>query len=202
MPPGFVGIVPADFLGSPEFIVDAIEAQQAGGGISPLFVNSSRQGGARFDITVEGLALNLFANTGFGAEVLPGDEVLVSGISLTFTDSLGNITGVFSPEIVAIVDPLTGIVSQHRVDLSFSIRGATAEALIVPPYTVATLTVGGVVVANATFFGDSSIANAFGVAVTLVYRSRGINVNIATTSFVGADFIMVEPPDCFIHVNY
>ncbi|HIG70251.1 MAG TPA: hypothetical protein EYQ46_09535 [Myxococcales bacterium] len=193
LPPGFVGIVPADFLGSPEFIVDAIEAQQAGGGISPLFVNSSRQGGARFDITVEGLALNLFANTGFGAEVLPGDEVLVSGISLTFTDSLGNITGVFSPEIVAIVDPLTGIVSQHRVDLLFSIRGATAEALIVPPYTVATLTVGGVVVANATFFGDSSIANAVGVAVTLVNRSPRINVNIATTSFIGPDFLIVEP---------
>ena len=192
LPPGFVGIVPADFTGNPAFILDAIEAQQAAG-LTPLFENNSRPGGARFDITITNLGLNLFANTGFGAVVLPGDEVLVSGVSLTFRDSLGNITGVFSPEIVAIVDPLTGIVSQNRVDLLFSIRGATAESLIVPPFTVATLTVGGIEVANATFYGDSSIENATGVAITLVNRSPRINANIATTSFIGPDFSIVEP---------
>ena len=192
LPPGFVGIVPADFTGNPAFILDAIEAQQAAG-LTPLFENNSRPGGARFDITITNLGLNLFANTGFGAVVLPGDKALVSGVSLTFRDSLGNITGVFSPEIVAIVDPLTGIVSQNRVDLLFSIRGATAESLIVPPFTVATLTVGGVEVANATFYGDSSIENATGVAITLVNRSPRINANIATTSFIGPDFSIVEP---------
>ena len=192
LPPGFVGLVPADFTGNPAFILDAIEAQQAEG-TTPLFENNSRPGGARFDITITNLGLNLFANTGFGAVVLPGDEVLVSGVSLTFRDSLGNITGVFSPEIVAIVDPLTGIVSQNRVDLSFSIRGATAESLIVAPYTVATLTVGGIEVANATFYGDSSIENATGVAITLVNGSPRINANIATTSFIGPDFSIVEP---------
>ena len=192
LPPGFVGIVPADFTGNPAFILDAIEAQQAAG-LTPLFENNSRPGGARFDITITNLGLNLFANTGFGAVVLPGDKALVSGVSLTFRDSLGNITGVFSPEIVAIVDPLTGIVSQNRVDLLFSIRGATAESLIVPPFTVATLTVGGIEVANATFYGDSSIENATGVAITLVNRSPRINANIATTSFIGPDFSIVEP---------
>jgi hypothetical protein len=192
LPPGFVGLVPADFTGNPAFILDAIEAQQAEG-LTPLFENNSRPGGARFDITITNLGLNLFANTGFGAEVVGEDEILVSGISLTFRDSMGNITGVFSPEIVAITDELTGIVSQNRVDLSFSIRGATAESVIVPPFTVATLTVGGIEVANATFYGDSSIENATGVAITLVNGSPRINANIATTSFIGADFSIVEP---------
>jgi hypothetical protein len=193
LPPGFVGLVPAEFQGNPAFIVEAIQEQQEEG-ITPLFENNSRQGRTRFDITVANLGLNLFANTGFGAEVVGEDEILVSGISLTFRDSVGNITGVFSPEIVAITDELTGIVSQHRVDLSFSIRGATAEALIVGPYTVATLTVGGTEVANATFYGDSSIENGVGVVITLVNSSPRLNLStIPVTSFAGNPGTFVEP---------
>ena len=192
LPPGFVGLVPAEFTGQTQFIVDAIEEQEEAG-ITPLFENNSREGRPRFDITIEDLGLNLFANTGFGEEVLAGDEILVSGVSLTFRDSNGNITGVFSPEIVAIVDEVTGLVVQNRVNLSFSIRGETAEGLIVAPFTVATLTVGETVLANATFYGDSSIASAVGVAVTLVNNSPQTNANTATTSFNGPNHLLVEP---------
>jgi hypothetical protein len=77
LPPGFVGLIPADFTGTPAFIVDAIEEQQ-GDALIPLFENNSRQGRTRFDITIANLGLNLFANTGFGAEVVGEDEILVS----------------------------------------------------------------------------------------------------------------------------
>ena len=190
VPPGLGGVVPAPFGGTPQDIANAIAAQD--GLITPVFENASRAGAARFDVTVTDLALNLFSNTGFGAEILASDEVLTSGILLTFTDSEGNVTGTFTPEIAAIEDPITGLVSQDRVDLLFSIRGADVTGLVVPPYTIASLTVDGVEVANATYFGDSSVFDATGVAVTLANQSPVIG-GAPTADFIGTGLALVEP---------
>jgi Ca2+-binding RTX toxin-like protein len=194
IPPGLLGIIPADFLGTPDDIIDAIAAQDPVV-INPLFENASRIGGPRFDITIQNVPLSLFANTGFGAQVQAFDEVLIGSIVLTFRDSEGNITGMFIPEIIAVVDELTGIVSQEFVDVSFSIRGAAVLGLVVPPFSIATLTVNGIEVANATFFGDSSVLFGTGVAITLVNQSPPINVAAGAPSadFVGTQFSLVEP---------
>jgi len=190
VPPGLEGIIPATFGGTPQDIANAITAQDQE--LSPVFANASRAGRPRFDVTIANLDLSLFTNTGFGAEVLGGDEILTSGFALTFTDSEGNVTGTFTPEIAAITDPITGLVDQSRVDLLFSIRGADVAGLVMPPYTVASLTVNGVVVANATFFGDSSVSDATGVAVTLLNQSPVIG-GAATATFVGTGLALVEP---------
>ena len=191
--PGILGIIPADFLGAPNDIIDAIAAQDPLA--NPVFTNASGVGGPRFDITIEDVPLSLFANTGFGAEIQAFDEVLTGGFLLTFRDSEGNVTGRFVPEITAIVDPLTGIVSQDLVSVMFSIRGADVLGLVIPPLSIATLTVNGIEVANATFFGDSSVLFATGVAVTLVNESPPLNVAVGapTASFVGTQFSLVEP---------
>jgi len=165
IPAGLLGIVPATFTGDATVIAAAIAD-----GAGPLFANASRAGGARFDVFIERVSLDLFANTGFGAEVLAADEVLIDSLLLTFTDSLGNELGVFTPEITAIVDPLTGEVDQGNVDISFSIRFGDVLGLVVPPFSIASLTVDGVEVANATFVGDSDLA-AEDVAIVLVNQS-------------------------------
>jgi len=193
VPPGLLGIIPADFLGTPDDIVDAIAVQDPL--LNPLFTNASTVGGPRFDITIEDVPLSMFANTGFGGTVQAFDEILTGGFLLTFTDSEGNITGRFVPEIIAIVDPLTGLVSQDRVNVSFSIRGADVIGLVVPPFSIATLTVNGTEVANATYFGDSSALFGTGVAITLVNQSPPLNVAAGAPSanFVGTQFSLVEP---------
>ncbi|MDE0885431.1 MAG: thrombospondin type 3 repeat-containing protein [Myxococcota bacterium] len=190
VPPGLGGIIPATFLGGPQDIANAIAAQDQL--LSPLFENASRTGRPRLDVTITNIALDLFSNTGFGAEVLGGDEVLTSGFLLTFTDSEGNVTGTFAPEIVAITDIVTGLVDQDQVDLLFSIRGADVSGLVVPPYSVATLTVDGTVVANATLFGDSSLFDATGVAITLPNQSPIIG-GAPSATFVGNAASIVEP---------
>ena len=193
VPPGLGGIVPADFLGTPSDVLTALAAQDTL--ISPVFANASRIGGPRFDVTIEGVPLSLFANTGFGAELLAPDEVLTGGFLLTFTDSEGNVTGMFQAEIVAITDPITGVVNQDLVDVLFSIRGDDVAGLVADPFSIASLTVNGTEVGNATFFGNSSIADATGVAVVLVNQSPAIanGVAVSTASFVGTAMALVEP---------
>jgi len=193
VPEGLLGLIPANFLGTPGAIVDAIAAQDTM--LSPVFENASRIGRPRFDVTIAGVPLSLFANTGFGAVVGAEDEVLTTGFQLTFTDSNGVVTGTFAPEIVAITDPLTSAVDQDLVDVLFSIRGDDVNGLVVSPFSIVSLTVNGIEVANATFFGDSTLVSATGVAVTLVDQSPTINAGAVAPSadFVGTQFSLVEP---------
>ncbi len=193
IPEELLGLIPANFLGTPGDVVTALAAQDTL--INPVYANASRAGGPRFDVSIANVPLSLFANTGFGAEILGGDEVLTTGFLLTFTDSEGNVTGVFQAEIVAITDLLTGLVDQNFVDVLFSIRGADVAGLVGSPFSIASLTVNGTEVANATFFGDSSVADAAGVAVVLVNQSPAIvgGVAVSTASFVGTAMALVEP---------
>ncbi len=193
VPGELLGLIPASYLGTPGDVLDALGAQDTL--INPVYENASRAGGPRFDVSIANVPLSLFANTGFGAEILGGDEVLTGGFLLTFTDSDGNVTGVFQAEIVAITDLLTGLVDQNFVDVLFSIRGADVAGLVGSPFSIASLTVNGTEVANATFFGDSSVADATGVAVVLVNQSPAIanGVAVSTASFVGTAMALVEP---------
>ena len=94
-------------------------------------VNASRPGLARFDVTIPNLDLDLFANTGFGLVVGPEDEILIDRVSLMFVDSATQaVAGVFLPEIVSIVDPVSLAVDQGAVNVLFSIRGADVAPLV------------------------------------------------------------------------
>jgi len=199
-PPGeFLDIIiPANFLGAPDDISAAIDA--ADSIEAPLFANLSRDGLARFDITIPNVPLSLFENTGFPTPITGGDEVAVAAndIVLTFADAAGNVTGTFTPEIVAITNA-DGTVSQTAVNVLFSIRGADVAGLVVPPYAIATLTVGGVEVANATFFGDSSMLDATNVAVSLVNQSPVIpDPGEQVAAFVGTALSL---PESFTFTN-
>jgi len=171
-PANLIGILPASFVGDA-----AAFAADFRDGVA--FLNDSRPGDPRISVTIPGVPLDLFENTGFGnvpggGDIIePGDVISVGNFALTFTDSDGNVTGEIGAQIAAIanVDALgfpDGTARQDAVDLIFFIRGEPVLPLIVPPATTASVSVDGVEVANATFVGDSSVNTAVGVVIELV----------------------------------
>ena len=134
--------------------------------------NGSRVGLPRLDVTITAVDLALFSGTetifpaGFGA----GAEELVNNMTLTFvTDGRGGATtGTFAPEIVAIADPVTGVVDPLNVNILWSIRGDAVTPLVNGP-TTATISVGGVALATTIVLaGDSSVNDAIDVTITVV----------------------------------
>ena len=102
----------------------------------------------------------------FGAEA----GQLVNNISLIFVNNATFIpTGSFISEIVARVDPVTGVVDPLTVDISWSIRGDDVTPLVSGP-TTATILVGGVdpLATTIVLNGDSSLNDAIDVTIAVV----------------------------------
>jgi hypothetical protein len=144
----------------------------------PIFENVGRDGLARFDFTIPDVPLALFENTGFGPTILVSDEILSDRISLMFSRTMNQVTGLILPEAVAIQNPITLEVSQTHVDIMWSIRGVDVEPLVVGATTVSVLLDGDPVPgATMTLSGDSR----FGDAASVVQIT-----GLATTQAAGA----------------
>ena len=139
-------------------------------GDTVTFENLSRAGRARFDVTVPGVALDLFANTGFPDPITAGSEIAVDSFELAFEGVpaaiLGTVNGLFSGTIVAIQDEVTLEVDPGAVNVVFSLRDDVVTPLV-RGLTRVVLRVNGTEVASDLFFGDSSLDDATGVSLML-----------------------------------
>jgi hypothetical protein len=144
------------------------------GGFRPIVENASTPGTARLDIVIPAVPLTLFNNTasvfssGFGSAA----AVDVESIKLTFvTQGNSAVTGTFSPQIVAITDPVTLAVDPLNVNIVWSIRGADVTPLVDGP-TIVPFTIDSCgLFATAELDGDSSIDDAQDVVFTAVNGS-------------------------------
>jgi len=140
----------------------------------PLVANTSTPGLPQLDIIIPAVPLALFDNTvavfspGFGGAV----EQLVGNISFTFlTQATFLVTGTFSPQIVAITDPVTLAVDPFNVNIQWSIRGADVTPLV-NGLTTATFTLNGCgMFATSELNGDSSVGDAQDVVFVTVNGS-------------------------------
>ena len=193
-PVGLAIPVPAPFVGAPADIAGALAAQRAELAPVPFVENVSHLGTQRFGFAVTNVPLSLLNNTGFG-DVLTGVEAVeVSGIALTFRDSNGLETASLLPTAGAAFDPLTGLVKQDVVDLSWDIRDAQVLQALRPPYTTVSLTVNGVEVANATLFGDPNVDWGAGIVVALEDQSPPVDPQEVLAEFKGSSLSFVEAP--------
>jgi hypothetical protein len=148
------------------------------------FMNGSRPDLPRLDFRLLDLELALFVNNRFGNPVTEGDEILVDRIALMFTNPLAQVVGVFLPEIVAITDPISGIVDQVFVDLLWSIRGDDVLPLVVG-LTQVTVTLDGIPVQTIQLDGNSRVDDAQGVAEVVGAASLQAANLLATAMIVG-----------------
>ena len=139
---------------------------------TPQVGNASRPGLARFDILIPSVPLSSF--DGAESQFSPGfdedAEIEVSNLELTFVSQTDlSVTGMFTPEIVAIVDEATGAVDPDNVDIYWSIRGA-AVAPLVPGLAMVSFRLDGCedAIATAQLEGDSSVADGQDVEFTTV----------------------------------
>ena len=137
------------------------------------FFNESRVGEARFGFSIGGVPLDLFLNHGFNTPILEGDVSLVDRIALYFFNEMGSAIGIFVPEIVAEIDPLTGLVSEDTVSVSWSMRGEEVLPLV-PGVSIVSLVVDGEAIESIVLTGNSMQNDALGV---LEIPARLTNVN-------------------------
>jgi hypothetical protein len=129
------------------------------------------------------VSLALFDNT---AEFPPGfagaAEQLVSNIHLTFvTEANITVTGTFSPEIVAITDPVTLEVDEDNVDILWSIRGPDVAPLVNGLTTVTFSLDGCGSFATARLDGDSSVNSAIDVEFITVNGSLPLDLLLVSS---------------------
>jgi len=183
-----------------EFAVSDIRVRDLEG-LSVSFSNNSKAGTPRFDVVITDVPINLFTipavfavgeTNGCGAAndlsiVCPGDEVAVSGFSLTFGDESRQFTRRFALDNVQIVaqevldvngDP-TEDARQDVVWVLWSVRFEDVS-LLVNGETRAMVHLGNIELASAIFSGNSSENDAQNVSVTSVISGalNAINGNI------------------------
>jgi len=186
--------LPATFEGTAADLQAALAAQAIS-----FVSNASGLGRQRLDFSVTEVPLGLLGNTGFPAELTGAEAVEVSGIALTLRDSNGVETASFLPVASARIDPITGLVDQDRVDLSWSLRDADVLQSVRPPFTTVSLTVNGVEVTNATLFGDPNVD--WGTGIIVVFEDESPPLAPQTLAqFIGTDLTFVEPP-AFINTS-
>jgi hypothetical protein len=149
------------------------------------FMNGSRPLLPRLDFRLLDLELALFANNRFGNPVTGEDEILVDRIALMFTNPLAQVVGVFLPEIVAITDPVTGLVDQVFVDLLWSIRGDDVFPLVVG-LTQVTVTLDGEPVQTIQLNGNSRLNDAQNVGQVTGGAALGA-ANVLASAMIAGD---------------
>jgi len=127
------------------------------------FENASKADLPRLDFRLLDMDLSDFAENGFGDPVVAEDEILVDRIALFFANPMGIMVGAFLPEIIALTDPVSGIVDQNSVDLLWSIRGDDVIPLVVG-LTEVTVTLDGVAIQSIQLNGNSRLNDALDVA--------------------------------------
>jgi hypothetical protein len=142
-------------------------------------------------VTIPNVPIGLFNGLGFSDPILGGDEIAVNSFELSFVDSAGNLSGVFSGEAAAITDPVDGVtVDQEFVNVLFSIRG-DAVAPLVRGTTTATVSVNNIGIAEFSLFGNSSLNSALDVVV-LTTNDQLLAAQALDTAIAGGDAATIE----------
>ena len=168
------GLPHANFIGSAGSLAGDIQ-----------FFNESRVGQARFEFSIADVPLQQFMNHGFNSPILATDISLVDRIALYFFGEMGNVNGIFVPEIIAEIDPISGLVSEDSVSVSWSMRGNDVAPLV-SGVSIVSVVLDGEAIKSAVLTGNSMLNDAQGVVEV---PARLVNVDSDPSSINVADIL-------------